>query len=89
MSATEATSSREHRPVEIAQARQPKVEIKLLREFEKTFSRNLASVKKKMDVVKVENASLRWFRGSIDDNVAALGTVTGSALKAVAESAQL
>lgn len=60
-----------------------------MREREKTFNRNLASVKKEFADVTVENASLRWSRGNVDDNVAELVADVGLVPKVVAESAQL
>lgn len=84
-----ATELREYRLEEAAQARQREVEIKSLREREKTLNRTLASVRKSLAGVKVENASLWWARGSADEKVAALEAEVGLAPKVVADLDQL
>lgn len=79
---------RKYHLAEIAQTRQQEIEMKLLKVQEKNLDSNLASVKTELAGVKVENASRRWSRGNIDDEIEELEADVGSGLKEVAESAQ-
>lgn len=62
--------------------------MELLKKWEKTLDRNLSSVKKEFAGLKVENASLRCFRGNVDDKIEALEADVVSPHKAVADTAQ-
>lgn len=62
--------------------------MELPEERETILDPTLASVKNRLAGLKVENASLRWSRGKVDEIIVALEKDVGLALKAVAESAQ-
>lgn len=82
------TESREYRLTGNAYTRQREEKVNLLKEWEKILDRNLASVMKELADVNVENACLWWFCRNVDEMIEELGADVGSALKAVAESAQ-
>lgn len=83
------TNSKGRSLAKSARVCQRQVEIQLLREWEKTFNRNLVSVTKGLAGVKVESVSPWWSRENVSFKVAALDEDAGSTLKAVAKLAQL
>lgn len=60
----------------------------MLLECEKSFAGHIASVMKELAFVMVENASLMWFRGNVDDKTAVLEAGVGSTFMLMVDSNQ-